>query len=115
MSDTTCQHNSYWKTTFGNCMACRAEKAERELAAEREAREKAEHAIAEANASVVTKENNLGLAQMRADKAEAKLNIAREALEDVAMHRSEDRDGNYVCWLGETSFLLVQKALDKIK
>lgn len=73
MSDTTCQHNSYWKTNFGNCMACRAE------------------------------------------KAEAKLNIAREALEDVAMHRSEDRDGNYVCWLGETSFLLVQKALDKIK
>lgn len=36
MSDTTCQHNSYWKTTFGNCMACRAEKAEAKLNIARE-------------------------------------------------------------------------------
>lgn len=28
-----CKHDPYWTTCYGNCMACRAEKAEAELAA----------------------------------------------------------------------------------
>jgi len=28
----TCQHNDYWTTNYGNCMACRAERAESQLA-----------------------------------------------------------------------------------
>jgi len=40
---------------------------------------------------------------------------AIRALEDVLAHRSEDKDGNYVCWLGETSFMLCEEALKALK
>ena len=32
ISMTTCKHNPYWRTVYDNCMACRAEKAESDLA-----------------------------------------------------------------------------------
>lgn len=37
------------------------------------------------------------------------------AFEDVLAHRREDKDGNYVCWLGETSFLLCEDALEALR
>jgi hypothetical protein len=43
-----CGHSSYWTTHYGNCMACRAEKAEAKLAACREALRAAEAAIGDA-------------------------------------------------------------------
>lgn len=49
------------------------------------------------------------------DKLETIRTAAKVALEDVYSHKTNDKDGNHICWLGETSFLLVEKALEKIK
>lgn len=41
LSPKQCQHDDYWTTISGNCMACRAEKAESELAEVKEGRGRA--------------------------------------------------------------------------
>lgn len=40
-----------------------------------------------------------------------KLRVAEEALKAVAAHRTADENGDYVCWLGEGTFVQVAAAL----
>jgi hypothetical protein len=42
MKDMGCGHSPYWRTIYDNCMACRVEKAESQLEAEKQKRLEAE-------------------------------------------------------------------------
>ena len=88
----TCGHNEYWKANSGNCMVCRAEKAESSLAAERAAHEQTKgalidykHLTAHANekmtAAVRNGDANLGaLTQCRAELETSRAQLAAERM-----------------------------------
>lgn len=45
-------------------------------------------------------------------KMECQIRVMRSALEEVLSHRKEDKDGNYVMWIGEGTFLKCEAALN---